>query len=278
MRGGRVPPSVLYAARLAGVTEILRLGGAYAAAAMAFGFRGFEPVALLSGPGGPWFTCAKMLLYLNGVVGVDLAAGPTELFIVADSSVPAEYVALDMLAQAEHSPLSQVILASTSSEYVARVEELISRFSSLAGTDGSAGVALESLSRNGLVVLVENVGEALSAAAEYAPEHLYLAVSPDSVEWRELSWVPAGAVGAGPWSPPALGDYTGGVNHVLPTGGAARWSGGLSPFSYSRFSYTYSFSEEGFVERAPPAARLARLEGFLFHALSLEARLRDLER
>lgn len=266
-RGASPDPYVLVAADIAGYRRVYRLGGAYAAAAMALGTESVARVDVLSGPGGAWFTEAKRIL--SARVGVDVIAGPTELFIIADGSVEASWVAWDLAAQAEHSPDSFIVVASQDRGYLERV---LAEVESIASRVGTGETILEALSRGGYVVAVRDLRDAVELANEVAPEHVYIAVD-GSEAWELASRIfNAGAVTVGPYAAPALNDYSTGANHVLPTGGWARVQGGLSPLSFLRPVYTVEVDREGFRRSCGPAETLAAAEGLPAHAGSLRVR------
>ena len=254
--GFPVNPVTLAAAYAAGADVVYSIGGAQAVAAMAFGAGPVEPVDKIVGPGNPYVQAAKLLV--SSVVGIDMVAGPTELAVVADSSADPEEVALDMAAEAEHGPLSIAVLFTDSGKVGEAVAE---RLEQLASNDMGRLA----------VVVARGFEEALRYADMFAAEHLVAYVS-ESNRSRMLENPPrAGIVSLG--VPPALLDYGFGPSHVLPTGGAARWRGGLGFPDYSRLVAV--------VEGEPPldgeaweaSVLLARLEGFRFHAESLRARL-----
>ncbi|WP_460124638.1 histidinol dehydrogenase [Stetteria hydrogenophila] len=250
-RGFKADPLVTAAARVAGADAVYAVGGAQAVAGLAFGAAPLPRVDLIAGPGGPYVEAAKLLA--SSMVGIDLIAGPTELAVVADDSADPELVALDMLAQAEHGPLSTVLLATPSGWLASEVEGILRR---------APGEGMGRL----VIAETRSLGEAAELVDRFAPEHLeVLARDPGEVLSRVGS---AGAVTVG--VPAALLDYALGPSHVLPTGGSARWRGGLS---------VYDFLKPVAVASGIPAAEileaaitLARAEGFEFHARSLEAR------
>lgn len=256
-RGFPVHPAVLAAAYLAGADMVYALGGAQAIAALAYGAEPVEKVDMVVGPGSPYVQAAKLLV--SSVVGVDMVAGPTELAVVADCTADSRQVALDMLAEAEHGPLSLAVLATPCRSLADEVYDTLRR--EARGDIGDLAVAV-----------TPGVEEALELAAAMAPEHLvaYLEDPGPVLERR----VGAGVVSLG--VPPALLDYAYGPSHVLPTGGAARWRGGLSVYTFLR---PVAHVEPGLEERYLEAAVvLARLEGFENHARSLEHRLEELRR
>ncbi|KSW11573.1 hypothetical protein CF15_01690 [Pyrodictium occultum] len=255
--GSPVHPAVLAAAYLAGADAVYALGGAQAVAALAYGAEPVEKVDMVVGPGSPYVQAAKLLV--SSVVGVDMIAGPTELAVVADESADPVQVALDMLAEAEHGPLSLSLLATPSRGLAEEVYRILRR--EAAGEIGGLAVAV-----------TPGLGEALELVSRMAPEHLvaYLRDPGPLLEARP----PAGLVSLG--VPPALLDYAYGPSHVLPTGGAARWRGGLGVYTFLR---PVAYAEPGLGEEyAEAAAELARLEGFTRHARSIEYYAGRLER
>lgn len=245
---------VLAAAALAGVDEILQLGGAAGVAALAFGTRTVRPVDLIAGPGGAWVTEAKRQAF--GYVGIDALAGPSEIVILADNSAPSDWIAADMMAQAEHDPLARATLISSEARLLDKVKQTVhSRFR-----------------RQCRFIRARNWKEAVEKANGLAPEHLSLMVR------RPENLLPgvrhAGAVFLGPWSPVAAGDYWAGPSHVLPTGRAARFSSGLSVQTFLKRSSLIRLSPALLHRKAVAVARLARLEGLEQHAASVETRLK----
>jgi len=260
-RGGGRPVSdlMLAAAYVAGADVVYAVGGAQAVAALAYGAGPVERVDKIVGPGNPYVQAAKLLV--SGDVGIDMVAGPTELAVVADESADPRLVALDMLAEAEHGPLSVAALFTPSR----RVAE-------------EAAGLLEKLAGEGVgrlyVVEAASLGEALRLADEMAAEHLVLHLSPAAREEAMSRGLAAGVVAAS--VPPALLDYAYGPSHVLPTGGAARWRGGLSVYDFLR---PVAYVDDSMVGRELLEASivLAEAEGFRLHAESLRERLRRLE-
>ena len=256
-RGFPIHPAVLAAAYLAGADMAYALGGAQAVAALAYGAEPVERVDMVVGPGSPYVQAAKLLV--SSVVGVDMIAGPTEVAVVADCTADPRQVALDMLAEAEHGPLSLAVLATPCRGLAERVYGILIR----EAREGIGDLA---------VAVTPGLDEALELADAMAPEHLvaYLRDPGPLLERR----VTAGVVSLG--VPPALLDYVYGPSHVLPTGGAARWMGGLSVYTFLR---PVAHVEPGLEERYLEAAiTLARLEGFENHARSLEHKLEELRR
>ncbi len=264
-RGGAVPAAVLAAARLAGIREIYRVGGAQAVAALTFGTESIRPVDKIVGPGNLYVATAKRLVY--GVVGIDMLAGPSEVLVVADGTVAATWVAADLLAQAEHDPLASAICLTPSGELAEAVRAAVER--QLAGLPrGSrAGQALDTF---GAVILVEDLAAAVALANAIAPEHLELMVADP---WALVPAVRnAGAVFLGAHTPEVVGDYLAGPNHVLPTGGTARWSSPLSVEDFQKRCSLLSLGPEALRRWREPITQLARLEGLEAHARSLTIR------
>jgi histidinol dehydrogenase len=253
---GEVDPTVLAACRLAGASRVYAIGGAQAIAALAYGTETVAAVDVIVGPGNLYVQEAKRLV--SGDVGIDGFAGPSDLFVIAAPGAAADEIALDLLAQAEHGPGTLVVAASP-------VRELLDQLADRLATAEDTGAAAR-------LIEVPEVRYALALAQEFAPEHLEL-IGPDA-EALAPEATRAGCVLVGGPSATAFGDYIAGSNHILPTGGAARFSSGLSPAHFRR-----RFSEvrigDGASELARLAAPIARAEGFEQHARSMEARIRD---
>lgn len=264
----RVHPAVLAAADLAGVSAVYRVGGAHAVAAMAYGTASLPRVDKIVGPGNLYVATAKRLVF--GAVGIDMIAGPTEVVVVADETARPEWVAADLLAQAEHDPLAAPIAIVPSRPLAERVAEAVA---AQAAALPKRAIAEEALARHGAVIVTSGVGEALAVANAIAPEHLELMVADP---WR---WLPevenAGAVFLGATTPEVAGDYLAGPNHVLPTGGTARFASPLSVDDFVKRTSFAALTPNAFRTLAPALARLARLEGLEGHARSAEIRLKD---
>jgi histidinol dehydrogenase len=267
---GSVDPAVLVAARLCGIDRVFKLGGAQAIAAMAIGTDSVPPCDKIFGPGNGWVTAAKQFAAEQpGGPPLDMPAGPSEAFVVADGGASPALVAADLLSQAEHGADSQVLLASDDDSLLAAVRaELERQLASLP----RAAIASESL-RHARLFRVDSIGEALAIANDYAPEHLLLALrEPDA-------WLPlvrrAGSVFLGDGAAEALGDYCSGTNHVLPTGGAARAFSGLSVAAYQTAISVQRIDDAGLAAIGPCAVLLARAEGLEAHARAVEMRLED---
>jgi len=245
-------PEVLAACALSGVHEIYRIGGVAAIGAMAFGTATVPAVDLIAGPGGAWVTEAKRQVF--GAVGIDMLAGPSEIVVVADGSVPAAFVAADLMAQAEHDPLARAALISANARALAAIRAAV-----VPGFRAQCDF-----------VKVASLDAAAREASRRAPEHLSLAVrNPAGL----LKKIPnAGAAFLGPWSPVAAGDYWAGPSHVLPTGRSARFASGLSVQTFLKRTSVIGLSRAGLKAAVWDAALFAESEGLTHHARSLEAR------
>ena len=265
-----IHPAILAAARICGVDEIFRAGGPQAVAAMAFGTETIRPVDKIVGPGSRYVTAAKRLVF--PVVGMDFIAGPTEVLIIADETVDPSLVAVDLIAQAEHDENAEAVLVTQSDKLGKEVEEAIElQLENLA----TAPIARSALKRNGMIVMVDNVDQAVSLANRKAPEHLMLAVkNPDDYIGRLRSF---GTLFIGQWSSVTLGDYTSGLNHTLPTSGCSRYTGGLGVKDFLKIQTTLRVTREGFRSIGPNARRLGELEGLEAHARAVDMRLRKLD-
>jgi len=261
---------VLYAARRAGIQHIHKIGGAQAVAALAYGTASVPKVDKIFGPGNMWVTAAKIRVAQDpSGAAFDLPAGPSEVLVIADDTARADFVAADLLAQAEHDAHAQVILVTTSHDVARRVIEAVDH--------QVAGLPRQSIARAALassrVVIVDTLDTAIDVSNAYAPEHLIVAVD------DARSWLPkiraAGSVFLGHWSPEALGDYCTGTNHVLPTYGYARAYSGLSLSSFLRMITVQELSPHGLRELGPVAIRLAELESLDAHAAAVRIRLSD---
>jgi histidinol dehydrogenase len=257
--GGRAHPAILAACVLCEVSEVYRVGGAQAIAALAYGTQTVPAVDVIVGPGNAWVTEAKRQVF--GQVGVDGLAGPSELVVLASSGAPADLIALDLLAQAEHGEDSPVWLISPDRELIQAVSAEVERLAAERPTIGK--VALEAIA-------VDSLADALARAEQIAPEHLEL-VGPEAEALTDRV-TRAGCLFVGPGAGTAFGDYVAGSNHVLPTGGAARFQSALSPATFRRRMARVSLPGEAAARLAPAGAALARAEGFPVHAESMERR------
>ncbi len=263
---GRVASPVLAAAGLLGLGEVYALGGAQAVAAMAFGSESVRAVDKIVGPGNVYVNLAKLAVF--GKVGIDLPAGPSEIVILADDSARPDIIAADLLAQAEHDPLAVALLVTPSPRLAADVQnEVKKQLRRLP----MASPARRSIRGQGVIVLAASLAPAIAFINERAPEHLELQVK----QARRLArrFTAFGSLFIGPGSAEALGDYSSGLNHILPTAGAARFSGGLSVRDFLRLSTTLQVSAAGLRRIGPAARRMAEAENLSAHARSLDKRL-----
>ncbi len=270
-RDGRVSPLKLVAADIAGVDGVFRASGAQAIAALAYGTETIPRVDKVCGPGNIFVTLAKQQVY--GSVGIDAMYGPTETVVVADDSADPALCAADLLAQAEHDELATPILITPSADLARAVAEEAER--QLADLE-RGDVARASLESRGGAVVTASLEEAMELANEFAPEHLCLLVR-DAASWTERVRN-AGGVFVGETSPEAMGDYTAGPSHVMPTGGSARFSSPLNVLDFLKITNVVAVEEDSLREWGPAAAAIARAEGFTAHARSIERRLRGQER
>ena len=262
---GTVAPSLLAAARIAGVTRVLRAGGAQAVAALAYGTASVPAVDKIVGAGNAWVTAAKRLV--GDRVAIDLPAGPSECVILADAGADAELVSLDLLAQAEHGPDSVAIVVSDSPELLDRIDGCLAV---LAEPLVTGERALSTLERHGRAVLVSDLDTGADVVNAVAAEHMSLQCADASARAAQVRH--AGAIFIGPWSPIAAGDYATGTNHVLPTGGAARAWSGIGVETFGRWIELQSLTAAGVRGLAPTVETIAAAEGLPAHAASVAAR------
>jgi histidinol dehydrogenase len=266
---GRVAPEILAAARLAGANRVYRLGGAQAIAAMAFGTESIIAVDKIVGPGNSYVTAAKRLVF--GHVDIDMLAGPSEILILADSTSNPAFLAADILAQAEHDVEATAVLVSLDRSMIGKVQaEIALQIEALARRE----IAATSLARNGWAVEAMDRGDAVRLANAYAPEHLELMLSEPEALLAQVH--NAGAVFLGPYTPEAMGDYVSGTNHVLPTGGTARFSSGLSVHSFRKTMSVSKLSKQRFDLLSPHGEIIAQAEGLTAHFASMQIRRRCL--
>ena len=262
---GRLDPAVLAAAEIAGVTEIWRVGGAQAIAALAYGAGPIRPVDKIVGPGNAWVAAAKRRVF--GQVGIDTPAGPSEIVVVADALNDPAWIAADLLSQAEHDPAAQAILITDDEGFAAQVCAEIDRLLDVLATGEAARASWAS---HGAVV-VAPLDEAPVLVDRLAPEHVEFAVAdPEALSSRVRH---AGAIFLGRHAPEAVGDYVAGSNHVLPTSGAARFASGLSINDFLKRTSLLGFDPAGMAVLGPPTVVLAEAEGLPAHALSARLRL-----
>jgi histidinol dehydrogenase len=263
---GVVVPLVLAAARLAGVTEVYRVGGAQAVAALAFGTETIRPVDKIVGPGNAYVAAAKRQVF--GTVGIDMIAGPSEILVVADAENRPDFIAADLLSQAEHDTAAQSILITDDDAFADAVTAALEQ--RLRDLPRNA-IARESWQDHGAVITVGDLDDAVPLIDRVAPEHLELAVAdPDALAGKVRN---AGAIFLGRYTPEAIGDYLAGPNHVLPTARSARFSSGLSVLDFMKRSSLIACDAESLARIGPAAVRLAEAEGLDAHAQSVALRL-----
>ena len=263
---GVANPLVLLAARLAGVDEILRIGGAQAIAALAYGTETIAPVDKITGPGNAYVAAAKRRVF--GRVGIDMIAGPSEILVIADRDNTPDWIALDLLSQAEHDASAQAILITDDAAFGQAVAEAVDK---RLATLKRRAIAGASWAQNGAVIVVGSLDQAAYLSNRLAPEHLELCVADPEGLSRKIKH--AGAIFMGAWTPEAIGDYVGGPNHVLPTARSARFSSGLSVMDFVKRTTTARMTPEALAAIGPAAERLAQSEGLQAHGLSVRARL-----
>ena len=268
---GTVPAPTLVAADIAGVDRIFSVGGAQAVAALAFGTESVPRVDKICGPGNIYVTLAKKLVY--GVVDIDGLQGPSEVLIIADETAAPAYCAADLLAQAEHDPLASAILVTTSRRLADEVEREVERQSADLSRQATIKECLEN---RGVIVVVDNIDEAMQLANLYAPEHLYLAVKEAESCIDKIT--NAGCVVVGRDSTVVLGDYVAGPSHVLPTGGSARFGSPLNILDFIKLTSLVNVDESELKELGAAAMTIATAEGFDAHAQAIARRLEGLEK
>jgi histidinol dehydrogenase len=257
---------VLLAARLAGVETVYRIGGAQAIAAMAFGTETIAPVDKITGPGNAYVAAAKRRVF--GRVGIDMIAGPSEVLVLADADNDPDWIALDLMAQAEHDAAAQSILITDDAAFGDAVAAAVeARLETLARRD----IAAASWATYGAIVTVRDWDEAVALVDRLAPEHLEILTA--DAEGLAARVRHAGAIFIGAWTPEAIGDYVGGPNHVLPTSRSARFSSGLSVLDFMKRTTLARMTPAALAAIGPAAETLARAEGLEAHGLSVAARL-----
>jgi histidinol dehydrogenase len=262
---GTVDATVLAAARIAGVTEGWRIGGAQAVAALAYGTATIRRVAKIVGPGNIYVALAKQRVF--GEVGIDMVAGPSEVIVIADAAADPEWAAADMLAQAEHDPMARAVLITDDDALIAATARALDR--QLAALPRRE-IAAQSLRDNGALIRVASLDDAVDLANRFAPEHLELLVRVPAALLPRVRH--AGAVFMGGHTPEVVGDYVAGPNHVLPTGGTARFSSPLSTEDFVKRSSVIEYSRAGLAAARPHLRTLTQLEGLAGHGLAAEVR------
>ncbi len=268
---GIANPAVLLAARIAGVDEIYRIGGAQAIAALAYGTATIAPVDKITGPGNAFVAAAKRRVF--GKVGIDMIAGPSEILVIADADNDPDWIALDLLSQAEHDESAQSLLITTDAAFGQRVAEAVDKRLETLERRAIAGASWRDF---GAVITVRNLDEAAALSNRIAPEHLELCVADPEALAEKCTH--AGAIFLGQWTPEAIGDYVGGPNHVLPTARSARFSSGLSVLDFLKRTTMARMSPEALRAIGPAAEVLAKSESLEAHGLSVTARLDKLNR
>jgi histidinol dehydrogenase len=264
---GAYNPDLLATCRELGITEVYRLGGAQAVAALAYGIEGMERVDKIVGPGNLFVALAKKYVY--GEVDIDSIAGPSEVVVIVDGSTRAEYTAYDLIAQAEHAPGASILIGWEEEVLEAAVAELGRQLAQVERGE----LARQSLEEFGAVILARDADEACALADEIAPEHLHIAT--ENAEQLVEKTRHAGAIFLGNFTPVALGDYAAGPSHVLPTSGTARFASGLSANDLLRAGSILRFTQRGMMELAPDVQSLAAKEGLTAHRGSVDVRLKD---
>ncbi len=266
---GVANPLVLLAARLSGVDEVYRVGGAQAVAALAYGTETIQPVDKITGPGNAFVAAAKRRVF--GKVGIDMIAGPSEILVIADKDNNADWIALDLMSQAEHDESAQSILITDSEEFAREVCAAVDRQLETLERRAIAGASWRDF---GAVIVVDDLDQAAQLSDRIAPEHLELCVAdPDGLSDKITH---AGAIFLGAWTPEAIGDYVGGPNHVLPTARSARFSSGLSVMDFVKRTTLAKMTPAALRAIGPAAEVLAKSESLQSHGLSVTARLQSL--
>ncbi len=263
---GGISPYILVAADIAGVDEVYRIGGAQAIAAMAYGTKTIPRVDKIVGPGNVFVAAAKRLLY--GTVGIDMIAGPSELLVIADEAADPSHVAADLLAEAEHDEEARVYLVTTSDRMAKHVVRLVQE---RMRTLKREKILAKSIGRHACAFVVGSMAQAIDLANDIAPEHLALSVDRPFDYLEKIRH--AGAIFLGLYTPPGVADYVAGPNHVLPTGGTARFFSPLGYDSYVKVSNVVSYTKEELAKVKEHLTRLAQMEGLDAHGQSVESRL-----
>lgn len=269
-KDGTLDSAILAACSIAGVTEIYTVGGAQAVGALAYGTESIAPVAKVTGPGNAFVAAAKKIV--SGDVGIDMIAGPSEVCVVADEAADPALVAIDLMAQAEHDPLAACYLVTFSEQYADKVEAAIANH---VKKSPRADITMSSLNDQGLIVVCQDMDQALDAVNVIAPEHLEMHVE-NAMDL--LGGIRnAGAIFLGEWTCEALGDYVAGPNHTLPTGGTARYSSPLSVDEFVKKSSVIQYTPAALANDAAAVTRIADHEGLWAHAQSVRERMAALE-
>ena len=265
---GYLNPSVLVAAKICGVGNIYKIGGAQAIAAMAYGTNTIKRVNKIFGPGNAWVAEAKRQLF--GKVGIDMVAGPSEILVISDDKSNPNWIATDLLSQAEHDAESQSILITDNIEFAIKVESAVD---SLIESLDRKDIAKASWSKNGIIIVLESLEHSIEIVNKIAPEHLEISTNNPELIAEKIN--NAGSIFLGRFVPEAIGDYIAGPNHVLPTARTARFSSGISTLDYMRRTSLIKCDLEALTEIAPSAIKIAENEGLEAHALSMKIRMSD---
>lgn len=264
-KDGKINPHILYAAFLAGVDKIYKIGGAQAVAAYAYGTESVKRVDKIVGPGNMFVARAKKWVY--GDVAIDMIAGPSEICVVADETAPAKYVAADLLSQAEHDEEARSICITTSASVAKEIQQEVNK--QLSKLD-RVEIAKPSIEKHGVIIVVDTMAKAYELVNEIAPEHLQLMFKNASEALHEIKH--AGAIFIGNYSPEPLGDYMAGPNHTLPTSGTAKFASPLGVYDFTKKSSIIRYSEEALKASADSIIEIATMEGLTAHAESIRIR------
>ena len=266
-KDGKILDAILVAADIAGADEIYKVGGAQAIAGLAYGTESIPRVEKIVGPGNIFVTAAKKLVY--GQVDIEFPAGPSEVLILADDSANPEFLATDILAQAEHDPNASCFLVTDSKDLASKTDEFVNQLTQIAPR---REIIEESLSKSGKIIITNTMDEAIYVTNEYAPEHLIISTKDDDETLSHIN--NAGSIFLGSYSPVAAGDYGSGTNHVLPTGGGAKMYSGLSTEAFIKKPTVQRLTKEGLKELSKTSVPIAEYEGFFAHANSFKTRLK----
>ncbi|MBE6403102.1 MAG: histidinol dehydrogenase [Lentisphaerae bacterium] len=265
-KDGKVHPAVLYAMKVAGVTEIYRLGGVYGIAAMAYGTETVPKVEKIVGPGNAYVTAAKKLVY--GAVAIDMVAGPSEIMIIADETADPDKIAADMLSQAEHgSGLEQALTVTTDESMVAKIEQALAERKATLPRMATVDKVLD---QGSWIIVVKDMVQAAEIAGKYAPEHLEICCKDARKVAKTIK--AAGALFIGHWTPEPIGDFCAGPSHVLPTAGSAKFFSGLTVEGFFRRMSTVEYTEEAIQKEIHIAEKFAEMEGLAAHGRSASSR------
>ena len=267
-KSGKMNPYTLAAAKLSGVTNIYKVGGAQGIGALAYGAGDLKKVDKIVGPGNIYVTIAKKIVY--GTVDIDMLAGPSEILVVADDKAKPSYIAADLLSQGEHDKLASSILVTFSEKQADLIEAELERQLKMLTREE---IARTSIDNNGAIIIADNIEDGIEFANAYGPEHLELAVE-EPFKWLD-SIENAGAVFLGYYTPEPIGDYFAGPNHVLPTNGTSRFYSPLNTHTYLKKTSVISYTREAIQKKGRYVEKLAEVEGFTAHKNSITVRLQD---